>query len=68
MNIPTVADYVIMLTATAFCAGAMFAVLSWFFRRLRKIEEETWGALGHESLRTIMKDALYRVRHRALGG
>jgi hypothetical protein len=68
VDAPTTSDYVIMLIATAFCIGAMFAVLIWFFRRLRGIEEATWGEHGHESLRALMKETLYRIRHGARGG
>ena len=68
MNIPTTDDYVIMLLATALCVGAMFVTLFWFFRRLHNIEQDTWGEQGHESLRAIVKDAIYRVRHRARKG
>ena len=68
MNTPGTGDYVTMLIATFFCIGAMYAILVWFFRRLRRIEEATWGPHGHESLRMIIKDTIYRVRHGARGG
>lgn len=36
--------YVLMLLLTLAVAGAMALTLAGFFRRLRKIESERWGA------------------------
>ena len=35
--------YIIMFLSCLFVLGTMAAVLSWFFRRLRRIEAARWG-------------------------
>jgi hypothetical protein len=47
----------VMLVVVLLVGGAMFGTLTWFFRRLRRIEEDSFGPQGYESLRADVREA-----------
>ena len=60
--------YVIMFLAVLVVAGAMFGTLHWFFRRLRVIEEASWGPQPRVRLRDRIRDARRQILARLRSG
>ncbi|MDA0577325.1 MAG: hypothetical protein O3B24_04415 [Verrucomicrobia bacterium] len=52
----------LMVVLVLIVGGAMVGVLTWFFRRLRRIEEESWGTHSHDSLRLHVRVLLGRIQ------
>lgn len=53
-----------MIMCVFLVGGAMLATLAVFFRRLRRIEEESFGPQPRIPLRTKFRNLSFRIRNR----
>jgi len=60
--------YAFMLLAAVTVCVAMFATLTWFFRRLRRIEEDLMGPSTRLPWRVQLANQIFRFRQRAPKG
>jgi hypothetical protein len=60
--------YTIMIVSTLLVGAAMVGALIWFFRRLRRIEEEMGVAANPLSFRQRVGEAILKLRHHVRGG